>query len=70
MELIILIAVFIYTIWAFYVGWRIMTGRIAWLEDVGVLNRIVKTITSLAVGYVIGAFYGVFLVFKLAFRSS
>lgn len=62
METILILA---YTAWAIYSGYRVLTGRFEWLDRKAPLNVIVKIILSITTGYVIGAVYLMFLVFKL-----
>jgi len=64
MEIIITIAVLLYAALAIYVGWKIMTGRIAWLDKAGTPNRIVKITISVAVGFVLAGFYVIFWAFR------
>ena len=47
----------LYCLWAFYAGYQFLSGRSLWLDDDAILNRVVKLAASVAVGYVIGAFY-------------
>lgn len=61
------IIIIAYTIWAWFAGWKFITGRIAWCEQSGIPNKVVKLSLSIAVGYIIGAFYLVYLIFKLVF---
>jgi len=62
------IIMILYVFWAWFAGWKFLTGRIAWCEQPGVPNKIVKAILSIIVGYVIGAFYLIYWIFKLIFR--
>ena len=43
----------LYCAWAFYAGYQFLSGRSLWLDDDAVLNRVVKLVASIAVGYVI-----------------
>lgn len=59
------IIVLIYSAWAIYSGFKVLTGRSAWLDTKAPVNMIVKILLSVVVGYVIGAFYLIYLIFKL-----
>ena len=52
----------VYAGWAVYSGLRVMKGRIAWCEEPGLPNKVVKVILSFLIGSVIGAFYLIFIV--------
>ena len=58
----------IYGVWAYYSGWKWVSGRYAFLEKDGIQYKILKAIVSLCVGYVIGAFYLLYMILKLIFR--
>lgn len=60
----------IYCLWAFYAGYQFLSGRSLWLDDDAILNRVVKLAASVAVGYVIGAFYLIYLIWKLITHRS
>ena len=62
MEALIAIA---YTGWAFYSGWKVLTGRSAWLDSPELPNKITKIVLSVLLGWVIGAFYLIYLILKL-----
>ena len=62
METILVLA---YTIWSFYSGYRFLSGRSEWLDRQAPLNIIIKMILSLMSGYVIAAFYLVYLMLKV-----
>ena len=62
------IILLIYTAWAFYSGYKFMTGRSEWLDEKKVHNVICKIIASVLVGYVIGAVNLVMLLLKVIFR--
>lgn len=62
------IILLIYTAWAFYSGYKFMTGRSEWLDEKKVPNVICKIIASVLVGYVIGAVNLVMLLLKVIFR--
>ena len=61
---------FLYCAWAFYAGYQFLSGRSLWLDDDAVLNRVVKLVASIAVGYVIGAFYFIYLIWKFITHLS
>lgn len=61
METILILA---YTIWAVYSGYKVVSGRFEWLDRKAPLNIIVKFVLSVALGYVIAAFYLIYLVLK------
>ncbi len=54
-----------YLLWSFYSGWKFLTGRSEWLDSHELINRIAKIALSIAVGYIIGAFYAIYLLLKL-----
>lgn len=58
----------IYALWAYYSGWKWISGRFAFLEKEGVQYKILKAILGFCVGCVIGAFYLLYMVLKLVFR--
>lgn len=60
----------LYCLWAFYAGCQFLSGRSLWLDDDAILNRVVKLAASVAVGYVIGAFYLIYLIWKLITHLS
>lgn len=57
-----------YSIWGFYVGRKFLSGRFAWLEKQKPLNKIVKFILSVIVGFYIGVAYFIYSVVKLVCR--
>lgn len=65
LEAVILLA---YTLWAFYSGYKIVSGRSEWLDQKKPASVICKLVASVLVGYVVGAFYLVALVVKLIFH--
>lgn len=65
---VIVIIVLIYSAWAIYSGFKVMTGCSAWLDTKAPVNMIVKILISVVVGYVIGVFYLIYLIFKLIFH--
>lgn len=66
LELIIIVG---YIAWAFFSGFRFVTGFSEWLDAPVMPNRLVKIIVSGIVGAVIGVFYlaWILLKFVLAF---
>ena len=62
---VIAIIVLIYSVWAIYSGFRVLTGRSVWLDTKAPVNMIVKVLLSVVIGYVIGVFYLIYLIFKL-----
>lgn len=62
--------IFAYTAWAFYSGYKVITGRSEWLDRRAPFNIAVKIILSIGAGYIIGAFYLIYLILKfLGFMS-
>ncbi len=55
----------VYTCWAVYSGYMFLSGRSEWLDRRAPLNIAAKIVLSLVVGYVIGAFYFVYLVLRM-----
>ena len=53
---------------AIYSGYKFLTGRSPWLDQKALKNRIVKVLLSIVVGYFIGAFYLVIVIFKIVAR--
>lgn len=62
MELILLL---VYIVWSTYAGWKVISGRVEWLERNETVNRIVKALIALVLGQFIGAFYLIYLILKL-----
>lgn len=56
--------ILVYTGWAIYSGYSILTGRSEWLDRRAPLNMAVKAVLSIVVGYVIAMFYLLYLLFK------
>lgn len=56
------ILIIAYTAWAFFSGYRMVSGRIEWLDRKQPLNIFVKLVVSVIVGYIFGAFYLVYLI--------
>lgn len=54
----------LYCAWAIYAGYQFLSGRSLWLDDDALLNRVVKLAASVAVGYVIGAFYLIYFIWR------
>lgn len=61
MEAIILI---VYTAWAIYSGYKVVSGRNEWLDRKAPVNMVVKAVVSIVVGYIIAAFYLIYLILK------
>ncbi len=64
----VVIIVLIYSAWAIYSGFKVLTGRSTWLDTKVPVNMIVKIVLSVVVGYVIGVFYLIYLILKLIFH--
>lgn len=62
------IIIIAYSAWAIYSGYKFLTGRSSWLDQKALKNRIVKVLLSIVVGYFIGAFYLVIVIFKIVAR--
>lgn len=68
METLIVLA---YTAWAFYSGYKILSGRSEWLDRRAPLNIACKLALSVVLGYFIAAFYLIYLILKfLGFMSK
>lgn len=65
---IVTILIIAYSAWAIYSGFKVLTGRSAWLDTKAPVNMIVKILLSVVVGYAIGAFYLIYLILKLIFH--
>lgn len=61
METVLILA---YTAWAIYSGYKVLSGRSEWLDRRAPLNMIVKIALNVVVGYVIAAFYLIYLILK------
>lgn len=61
METVLILA---YTVWAIYSGYKVLSGRSEWLDRRAPMNMIVKIALSVVVGYVIAAFYLIYLILK------
>lgn len=57
-----------YSAWAIYSGYKFLTGRSPWLDQKAPKNQIVKVLLSIIVGYFIGAFYLIIVLFKIIAR--
>ena len=64
MEYVLIIA---YEVWAVFSGYKVMTGRIGWLEEDGAINKIIKFGVCWFVGNLIAAFYLLYAIVKLFF---
>lgn len=66
---VLLTVLLLYTVLAVYVGNHVLEYRSEWLDAPGLLNRAVRFILSLIIGYVIACFYlgWIFFKFVLAF---
>ena len=51
----------VYTLWAIYSGYKVMSRLANWQQ----MNVVVKVILTVVVGYVVGAFYLLYLILKL-----
>ena len=64
------IILIVYTAWAVYSGYQVISGRNEWLDRRAPANIAVKVVLSL-VGYFIAAFYLIYLILKfLGFMSK
>lgn len=61
METVLILA---YTAWAIYSGYKVVSGRSEWIDRRAPLNMVVKIALSVVVGYVIAAFYLIYLILK------
>lgn len=61
METVLILA---YTAWAIYSGYKVLSGRSEWLDRRAPINMVVKVVLSVVVGYVIAAFYLIYLILK------
>lgn len=60
----------LYSAWALFSGYKVINGRFNWLEQKEPANRVCKALAVLGAGYVVGAFYIVWLVIKLALKVA
>ena len=51
----------VYTLWAIYSGYKVMSRRTNWQQ----MNVVVKVILTVVVGFVVVAFYLLYLILKL-----
>ena len=58
------IVIVVYTVWAVYSGFKVLSGRSEWLDRKAPINMVVKAVLSLVVGYFIAAFYLLYLIIK------
>ena len=65
MDGIVIIIVLIYTAWAIYSGYKVVSGRSEWLDRKEPASMIVKFGLALILGYFIGAFYFFYLILKV-----
>lgn len=65
MDGLIPILIIAYTAWAIYSGFKIVSGRSEWLDRKEPINIIVKVLACIVVGYIVGAFYLIYLILKL-----
>lgn len=61
METLLILA---YTAWAIYSGYKVLTGRSEWLDRKEPINIAVKIVLSIGAGYIIGAFYLIYLILR------
>ena len=61
MEVILILA---YTAWAIYSGYKILSDRSEWLDRRAPINMTVKIVLSVILGYVIAAFYFIYLILR------
>jgi len=52
----VLIISIIYGVISFFIGWKIMKGRIKWCEQEGLPNKMVKVVLSMIIGFTLTAF--------------
>lgn len=66
-----ILLILVYTAWAIYSGYKVLSGRSEWLDKKSPLNMAVKIVLSIGVGYIIAAFYLIYLILKfLGFMSK
>lgn len=63
-EILLILLSLTYTAWAIYSGYKVLSGRSKWLDKKESLNIAVKVVLSIGTGYVIGAFYLLYLLLK------
>jgi hypothetical protein len=59
-----------YAIWAYYSGWKLLTGRFEYLDRRAFPNLLVKAILSIAVGSVYGAIYFILIIIRMMIRFT
>ena len=67
MEWLYLVLLIFYSIWAFYVGLKLVSNRFEWLERDAPVNIIFKILLSVVVGYFVAGFYLCYAILKLLF---
>lgn len=60
----------VYSAWAVYSGYKMVNGRYAWLEQEGIVNVICKWLAIIGMGYILGVFYLLKWVVKIALRIT
>lgn len=60
----------IYSAWALFSGYNMVNDRYTWLEQPSVANKVCKWLVILGAGYVIGAFYLIYWVIRIALRIT
>lgn len=63
MDAFLYLLLFAYTIWGFYSGYQLITGRLEWLDEKKFPNILVKILCSIVIGYVIGAVRLIVIIF-------
>ena len=59
------IVILIYSVWAFYSGWKVLTGRSEFLDRKAFPSVMLKIVLSFVVGSVYGVIYFIALIFKV-----
>lgn len=59
MQTILILA---YFIWSIYSGYKILNGRLEWLDRPRLLNRMVKVVAVVIVGIAVAVFYLIYLI--------
>ena len=62
---ILTIVILIYSVWAFYSGWKVLTGRSEFLDQKTFPSISLKCVLSILVGSVYGVIYFIALLFKV-----
>lgn len=60
----------VYSAWALFSGYRVINGRYEWLKQKETKNIVYKILAVLGTGYVIGAFYIMYLVIRVASKVA